>query len=76
MFAVPSGESYGNSAGAFAGFGDVSRKERRIIAAPTPHVDAETQGGRYEWKEGRPVPDLPDALAACLRYAAKAKPNP
>ncbi|BCN82704.1 bifunctional DNA primase/polymerase [Prescottella equi] len=76
LFAVPSGESYGNSAGAFAAFGDVRGKNGVIIAAPTPHVDAETQGGGYEWRVEGPVPDLPEALRACLRDAPEGEAEP
>ncbi|WP_192811060.1 bifunctional DNA primase/polymerase, partial [Rhodococcus sp. P14] len=45
VFAVPAGESYGNGAGAFRTFGEVRGKNGVIIAAPTPHVDADTKGG-------------------------------
>ncbi|OQQ31071.1 hypothetical protein A6410_05460 [Prescottella equi] len=76
VFAVPTGESYGNSAGAFASFGDVRGKNGVIIAAPTPHVDSETHGGGYLWGDGGPVPDLPDALRTCLRAAPEHEAEP
>lgn len=76
MFAVPSGESFGNSAGAFAPFGDVRGKNGAIIAAPTPHVDADSKGGGYLWANSGPVPDLPDPLRACLRSTSEAEAKP
>lgn len=67
VFAVLEGESYGNSAGAFAPFGDVRGKNGVIIAAPTPHVDAETKGGGYLWSGSGAIPVITDALRECLR---------
>ncbi|WP_084866035.1 bifunctional DNA primase/polymerase [Prescottella equi] len=75
-FAVPPGESYGNSAGAFAAFDDVRGKNGVIVTAPTPHVDAETHGGGYLWGDSGVVPDLPDALRACLRSAPEREAEP
>ncbi|UGQ39894.1 bifunctional DNA primase/polymerase [Rhodococcus aetherivorans] len=69
VFAVPAGESYGNGAGAFALFGEVRGKNGVIIASPSPHVDADTKGGGYEWADCGTLPELPDALRECLRAA-------
>ncbi|WP_326601855.1 bifunctional DNA primase/polymerase [Rhodococcus sp. PD04] len=71
VFGVPAGESYGNSAGAFVSFGEVRGKNGVIIAAPTPHVDADTKGGGYLWPEPGPLPLVSEApqLLACLRAA-------
>lgn len=71
VFAVPAGESYGNGAGAFRTFGEVRGKNGVIIAAPTPHVDADTKGGGYLWLEPGPLPLMSEApqLLACLRAA-------
>ncbi|MCD2119112.1 MULTISPECIES: bifunctional DNA primase/polymerase [Rhodococcus] len=71
VFAVSAGESYGNGAGAFRTFGEVRGKNGVIIAAPTPHVDADTKGGRYVWADSGPLPLVSEApqLLACLRAA-------
>ncbi|MFI6399531.1 bifunctional DNA primase/polymerase [Rhodococcus coprophilus] len=71
VFGVPVGESYGNSAGAFRTFGEVRGKNGVIIAAPTPHVDADSKGGGYLWPEPGPVPLVSEApqLLECLRAA-------
>lgn len=71
VFAVPAGESYGNSAGAFVSFGEVRGKNGVIIAAPTTHVDADTKGGGYLWPEPGLLPLVSEApeLLACLRAA-------
>lgn len=76
VFAVPVGESYGNSAGAFAPFGDVRGKNGVIIAAPTPHVDAETKGGGYLWSGSGTIPVIPGALRECLRSAPDREAEP
>lgn len=76
VFAVPEGESYGNSAGAFAPFGDVRGKNGVIIAAPTPHVDAETKGGGYLWSGSGAIPVIPGALRECLRSAPDREAEP
>lgn len=64
VFAVADGESFGNGAGAFRGFGEVRGKNGVIIAAPTPHP---ARDGHYRWERGGPVPPLPIALRECLR---------
>ncbi|OQQ31012.1 hypothetical protein A6410_05110 [Prescottella equi] len=76
VFAVPSGELYGNGAGAFAGFGDVRGTNGVIIASPTPHLDADSKGGGYLWTESGAFPVLPDTLRACLRLASEAEAKP
>ncbi|WP_139047389.1 bifunctional DNA primase/polymerase [Rhodococcus erythropolis] len=66
-------ESYGNSAGAFAPFGDVRGKNGVIIAAPTPHVDDD---GDYRWVRMGEIPTLPDGLRVCLRAAPENEAPP
>ena len=66
LFAVNSGDQFGNSAGAFAPFGDVRGKNGVIIVAPTPHVDP---NGEYRWIRSGVLPQLPDILRECLRAA-------
>ncbi len=47
IFLLPDdGKEYGNSAGAFTAFGEFRGKNGVIIAAPTPHPDAETKDTR------------------------------
>ena len=56
MFLMPDdGKEYGNSAGAFTVVGEFRGKNGVIIAAPTPHPDAETKGGDYNQRENRPA---------------------
>lgn len=66
-------ELYGNSAGAFAPFGDVRGKNGVIIAAPTPHV---ADDGDYRWVRMGEVPTLPDGLRVCLRAAPENEAPP
>jgi len=54
-------ELYGDTAGAFAPYGDVRCNHGVIVVAPTPHPD----GGCYTAIPG-PVTPLPDALRRCL----------
>ncbi|MGV0581926.1 phage/plasmid primase, P4 family [Mycolicibacterium elephantis] len=70
IFAMPLGESFGNSAGAFARFGQVRGRNGVIIAAPTPHPDAPTKGGHYHQKVCGQPGVLGDVLLACLKSSA------
>lgn len=64
VFAVAEGERWGNSAGAFARYGDVRGANGVIIAQPTPHP---ADDGQYSWPAPGAVPPLPGALRVCLR---------
>lgn len=73
VFAMPTGESLSNRAGAFAHFGEVRGKNGVIIAAPTPHPD----GGYYQWgRAGAIVTPPPDALRECLSVANGSEVEP
>lgn len=72
LFLLPDdGTEYGNSAGAFTAVGEFRGKNGVIIAAPTPHPDADTKGGEYrQVRTGRLGP-LPDVLRECLAEAGE-----
>ncbi|WP_157781288.1 AAA family ATPase [Gordonia terrae] len=65
--------NFGNSAGAFAQFGEVRGKNGVIIVAPTEHVDND---GEYRWVKTGPVPRLPKRLRECLREASGVQAAP
>lgn len=70
MFLLPDdGKDYGNSAGAFAVLGEFRGKNGVIIAAPTPHPDADTKGGAYVQRRTGAVGPMPEVLRECLAEA-------
>jgi hypothetical protein len=72
MFLLPDdGKEYGNSAGAFTVVGEFRGKNGVIIAAPTPHPDADTKGGDYRQVRTGPLGPLPDVLRECLTEAGE-----
>lgn len=72
LFLLPDdGRIYGNSAGAFTKWGEFRGKNGVIIAAPTPHPDAETKGGVYSQRRTGPVGPMPDVLRECLSEAGE-----
>ncbi|WP_158083997.1 bifunctional DNA primase/polymerase [Mycobacterium persicum] len=72
IFLLPDdGKEYGNSAGAFTAVGDFRGKNGVIIAAPTPHPDAENKGGEYRQLKTGPVGPMPDVLRECLSEAGE-----
>jgi len=70
LYATAPGESFGNGPGAFRRWGQVRGRNGVIVAAPTPHPDAGTKGGRYQWKRVGVLRPLPEALRASLLAAA------
>jgi Bifunctional DNA primase/polymerase, N-terminal len=70
LYATAPGESFGNGPGAFRRWGQVRGRNGVIIAAPTPHPDAKTKGGHYQWKRVGALRPLPEALRASLLAAA------
>jgi len=70
LYATAPGESFGNGAGSFRRWGQVRGRNGAIVAAPTPHPDAETKAGRYQWKRAGTLGQLPEALRACLSEGA------
>lgn len=74
VYALAEGEDFGNSAGAFAGFGEV-RCRGVIAVAPSPHAKA-ADGGRYAWGSGGVVPPLLDGARSCLRAAPEHEADP
>ncbi|MFZ1178675.1 MAG: bifunctional DNA primase/polymerase, partial [Mycobacterium sp.] len=70
LYATAPGESFGNGPGAFRRWGQVRGCNGVIIAAPTPHPDAKTKGGRYQWKRVGALRPLPGVLRASLLAAA------
>ena len=70
VYATAPGDSFGNGPGSFRRWGQVRGRNGVISAAPTPHPDAETQGGHYQWKRVGALLPLPDVLRACLSEAA------
>ncbi len=74
VYALAEGEDFGNSAGAFAGFGEV-RCRGVIAATPSPHAKA-ADGGRYAWGSGGVVPPLLDGARSCLRAAPEHEADP
>ncbi len=70
LYATAPGESFGNGPGAFRRWGQVRGRNGVIIAAPTPHPDAKTKGGHYQWKRVGALHRLPEALRASLLAAA------
>lgn len=64
---------HGNGAGAFRSFGDVRGKNGVIIAAPTPHV---REDGEYRWASTGELPELPEALLACLSAVTVEEADP
>jgi hypothetical protein len=72
MFLLPDdGKAYGNSAGAFTVVGEFRGKNGVIIAAPTPHPDAESKGGQYRQVKVGTVGPMPDVLRECLTEAGE-----
>jgi hypothetical protein len=71
LFAMASGEMFGNSAGAFGRYGEVRGKNGYVVVAPSVHPDAETKGGHYNWRQVGSLTPLPDVLRACLSEAAE-----
>lgn len=70
IFLLPEdGREYGNSAGAFTFVGEFRGKNGVIIAAPTPHPDADTKGGEYRQVKTGAVGPMPVALRDCLTEA-------
>lgn len=71
IFLLPTGDGkeYGNSAGAFAIVGQFRGKNGVIIAAPTPHPDAETKNGEYNQRKTGAVGVMPKVLRDCLSEA-------
>lgn len=72
IFAMPPDKEFGNGAGAFTACGEVRGKNGVIIAAPTPHPDAETKGGVYRQRKTGPVGPLPEVLRECLTESGEA----
>ncbi|ORB29508.1 hypothetical protein BST38_14835 [Mycolicibacterium parafortuitum] len=70
MFACQS-DNFGNSAGAFGRWGEFRGKNGVIIAAPTPHPDAETKDGEYRPRKTGPLPPMPEVLRECLAEAGE-----
>lgn len=68
VFLMPPAEQVGNGAGAFMRWGQVRGKNGVIIAAPTPHPDAD---GDYHWTSSGCVTALPKVLRDCLSEAAE-----
>ncbi|QZY45072.1 MULTISPECIES: bifunctional DNA primase/polymerase [Mycolicibacterium] len=64
-------DTYGNSAGAFTRWGQFRGRNGVIIAAPTPHPDAETKDGEYRPRKTGPLPPMPDVLRDCLSEAGE-----
>ena len=60
-------ELFGDTAGAFGIYGEVRCEHAVVIAATTPHPDADTKDGCYRTEPG-PVADLPDVLRDCLGW--------
>ena len=71
VYATAPGESFGNGPGSFRRWGQVRGRNGVITAAPTPHPEAETRGGHYQWKRVGAVRGLPEVLRACLSEAAE-----
>jgi hypothetical protein len=71
IYLMPEGEQFGNGAGAFIRWGEVRGKNGVIIAAPTPHPDAETKGGHYHQRKTGVIGPLPDVLRECLTEAGE-----
>ncbi|MDO3398679.1 bifunctional DNA primase/polymerase [Mycolicibacterium neoaurum] len=72
IFLLPDdGREYGNSAGAFMAVGEFRGKNGVIIAAPTPHPDADTKGGQYRQIKTGPVGAMPEVLRECLTEAGE-----
>jgi Bifunctional DNA primase/polymerase, N-terminal len=69
IFAMPPDNEFGNGGGAFKQYGEVRGKNGVIIAAPTPHPDAETKGGIYRQVRVGHVGPLPEVLRECLTEA-------
>lgn len=70
LFGLAHGEQLSNSAGAFARFGEVRGRNGVLIAAPTPHPDADTKRGCYRQIRTGAVLPLPDVLRAVLSETA------
>ncbi|MFC6014092.1 bifunctional DNA primase/polymerase [Nocardia lasii] len=75
LFAVEAGDNFGNSAGAFASFGEVRGKNGVVLAEPSVHPDAASKDGRYHWPTPGDLPALPEALRTCLRAAGEEAPS-
>jgi hypothetical protein len=71
IFLMPSDQQYGNGAGGFMAWGEVRGKNGVIIAAPTPHPDAESKGGDYNQRKAGVIGPLPDVLRECLTEAGE-----
>lgn len=70
LFALGSGEMFGNSAGAFARYGQVRGKNGYVVVAPSVHPDAGTKGGHYSWRRTGALMLIPNVLRACLSEVA------
>lgn len=70
LFLMPDGQKLGNSAGAFAPYGEIRGWNGVIVVAPTPHPDAATLGGHYCQRKIGVVRPLPPVLAECLSSAS------
>ncbi len=74
LFLLPDdGKEYGNSAGAFTVVGEFRGKNGVIIAAPTPHPDAETKGGAYTQRKAGLLAGMPEVLVQCLSEAGESR---
>lgn len=63
-------QPYGNSPGGFRRYGEVRGHNGVIVVQPSLH----SGGGRYQWASNGPLPELHDALAACLKAATESVP--
>ncbi|MFN3005712.1 bifunctional DNA primase/polymerase [Mycolicibacterium wolinskyi] len=64
-------DEFGNSAGAFARWGEVRCSNGVVILQPTPHPDADTKNGHYHWLKTIERIALPDVLREMLSKAAQ-----
>ncbi len=67
LFATAVGDSFGNGPGPFRRWGQVRGCNGVIVAAPTPHPNA---NARYEWRRVGALSPLPGALRSCLSEGA------
>ncbi len=63
-------DEFGNSAGAFMRWGEVRCRNGVIIAAPSPHPDAEAKGGQYRQITSGTLTLVPEVLRAVLAESA------
>jgi len=71
LFLMSPGEMLGNSAGAFARYGQVRGRNGYVVVAPSVHPDADAKSGHYNWRRVGTLTQLPDVLRACLSEAAE-----